>query len=127
MAAPLGKLRGEVSFNHVRFRFSPDISVLEDVSFRIPAGSICAVVGASGAGKSTLADLVLRFYDPDSGAVTIDGHDVRALRLSDLRREVALVEQTPYLFRASVRENIAYGKPGATLDEIRACARDARD
>jgi len=124
-AGPLGKLRGDVCFNHVRFRFSPDVSVLEDVSFRIPAGSICAVVGASGAGKSTLADLVLRFYDPDSGAVTIDGHDVRALRLSDLRREVALVEQTPYLFRASVRENIAYGKPGATLDEIRACARNA--
>jgi ABC-type multidrug transport system fused ATPase/permease subunit len=83
------------------------------------------VVGASGAGKSTLADLVLRFYDPDSGAVTVDGHDVRTLRLSDLRRDVALVEQTPYLFRASVRENIAYGKPGATLDEIRTCARNA--
>jgi ATP-binding cassette subfamily B protein len=124
-AAPHAKLRGEVSFDHVRFRFSPDISVLEDVSFRIPAGSICAVVGASGAGKSTLADLVLRLYDPDSGVVTIDGHDVRTLRLSDLRRDVALVEQTPYLFRASVRENIAYGKPGATLDEVRACARDA--
>ena len=62
---------------------------------------------------------------PEFGAVRIDGHDVRTLRLSDLRREVALVEQTPYLFRASVRENIAYGKPGATLEEIRACARDA--
>jgi len=124
-AAPCGKLRGEISFDHVRFRFSPDTSVLEDVSFRIPAGSICAVVGASGAGKSTLADLVLRFYDPDSGAVTIDGRDVRTLRLSDLRRDVALVEQTPYLFRASVRENIAYGKRGATLDEIRTCARNA--
>jgi ATP-binding cassette subfamily B protein len=124
-ARPYGKLRGEVFFDHVRFRFSPDTSVLEDVCFRIPAGCICAVVGASGAGKSTLADLILRFYDPDSGAVTIDGRDVRALRLGDLRREVALVEQTPYLFRASVRENIAYGKPGATLDQIRACARDA--
>jgi ATP-binding cassette, subfamily B, bacterial len=124
-AAPCGKLRGDISFDHVHFRYSPDISVLEDVSFRMPAGSICAVVGASGAGKSTLADLILRFYDPKSGSVSIDGHDVRSLRLSDLRREVALVEQTPYLFRASVRENIAYGKPGATLEEIRACARNA--
>jgi ATP-binding cassette subfamily B protein len=124
-AAPHGKLRGEISFDHVRFRFSPDISVLEDISFCIPAGSICAVVGASGAGKSTLADLVVRFYDPESGAVRIDGHDIRTLRLSDLRRDVALVEQTPYLFRATVRENIAYGRPGATLEEIRACARHA--
>jgi ATP-binding cassette subfamily B protein len=124
-AQPRGRLRGEVLFDQVRFRFSPDVSVLEDVSFCIPAGSICAVVGASGAGKSTLADLVLRFYDPESGAVRIDGYDVRTLRLGDLRRDVALVEQTPYLFRASVRENIAYGKPGATFDEIRACARHA--
>jgi ATP-binding cassette, subfamily B, bacterial len=124
-AAPCGRLRGEISFNHVRFRFSPDISVLEDISFRIPAGSFCAVVGASGVGKSTLADLVLRFYDPEAGTVSIDGHDIRTLRLSNLRRDVALVEQTPYLFRASVRDNIAYGKPSATLDEIRACARDA--
>jgi ATP-binding cassette subfamily B protein len=124
-AVSCGKLRGEISFNHVRFRFSPDTPVLENVSFHVPPGSICAVVGASGAGKSTLADLIVRFYDPDSGAVAIDGHDIRSLRLSDIRREVALVEQTPYLFRASVRENIAYGKPGATLDEIRACARSA--
>ena len=102
-----------------------DVPVLEEISLRIPAGSICAIVGASGSGKSTLSDLLLRFYDPDSGSLTIDGIDLRDLRMTDLRSNVALVEQTPFLFRATIRENIAYGKPGATLDEIRACARDA--
>jgi ATP-binding cassette, subfamily B, bacterial len=118
-------LRGDIAFDRVRFRFSSDVPVLEDVSFRIPAGSLCAVVGVSGSGKSTMADLLLRFYDPDSGSITIGGLDLRNLRLQDLRREVALVEQTPFLFRATVRENIAYGKPGATLDEIRSAARAA--
>jgi ATP-binding cassette, subfamily B, bacterial len=115
--------RGDVAFDRVRFRYSQDVPVLEDVSFQIPAGSLCAIVGASGSGKSTISDLLLRFYDPESGAVTIDGIDLRNLRLQDLRREVALVEQTPFLFRATIRENIAYGKPGATLDEIRGAAR----
>jgi ATP-binding cassette subfamily B protein len=118
-------LRSEIAFDHVRFRYSADVPVLEDVSFRIPAGSLCALVGPSGSGKSTLADLLLRFYDPDSGSITIGGVDLRALRLQDLRREIALVEQTPFLFRATIKENIAYGKPGAGDDEIRACARDA--
>jgi len=118
-------LRGDIVFDHVRFRFSDDVPVLEDVSFRIPAGRICAIVGASGSGKSTISDLLVRFYDPVSGAVTIDGIDLRGLRLQDLRREIALVEQTPFLFRATIKENISYGKPAATLEEIRACARDA--
>jgi ATP-binding cassette, subfamily B, bacterial len=126
-AAALGcpAFRGDIAFDRVKFRYSADVPVLEDVSFQIPAGCLCAIVGASGSGKSTISDLLLRFYDPDSGAVTIDGNDLRSLRLQDLRREVALVEQTPFLFRATIRENIAYGKPGATLDEIRAAARSA--
>jgi len=124
-AVALPALRGDIAFDRVRFRFSDDVPVLEDVSFQIPAGSVFAIVGASGSGKSTLSDLLLRFYDPDSGAIAIDGVDLRELRLQDLRREIAIVEQTPFLFRASIRENISYGRPGATLDEIRDCARDA--
>jgi len=118
-------LRGEISFERVRFRFSSDVPVLEDVSFQIPARKLCAIVGASGSGKSTLADLLLRFYDPDSGSITIDGRDLRTLRIKDLRREIVLVEQTPFLFRATIRENIAYGKPAAAFDEIRVAARAA--
>jgi len=119
------KLSGEIHFDRVRFRHAADVPVLEEISLRIPHGSLCAIVGASGSGKSTMSDLLLRFYDPDSGAVTINGIDLRDLRMHDLRRDVALVEQTPFLFRATIRENIAYGKPGAALEEIRACARDA--
>jgi ATP-binding cassette, subfamily B, bacterial len=115
-------VRQAVSFERVGFCYTGDVPVLRDVSFTIPAGQICAIVGASGAGKSTLADLLLRFYDPDAGTIAIDGQDIRKLRLNDLRRQVAMVEQTPYLFRASVRENIAYGRPGASLDEVRVCA-----
>jgi ATP-binding cassette subfamily B protein len=118
-------LHAEIAFDHVSFRHSADIPVLEDVSLRIPAGKLCAIVGPSGSGKSTLADLLLRFYDPDSGSITIGGVDLRSLRLQDLRREIALVEQTPFLFRATIKENIFYGKPGAGDDEIRACAGDA--
>ena len=124
-AIPHPSLCGDIVFDRVRFRYSHDVPVLEDVSFQVPAGSLCAIVGASGSGKSTLSDLLLRFYDPGGGAITIDRVDLRDLRLQDLRREVALVEQTPFLFRATMRENIAYGKPGASMAEIRACARDA--
>jgi ATP-binding cassette subfamily B protein len=127
IAAPasLPFVRQAVSFAQVRFRYTADAPVLQDVSFTIPAGQICAIVGASGAGKSTLADLLLRFYDPDGGTIAIDGQDIRQSRLDDLRRQVAMVEQTPYLFRATVRENIAYGRPEATLDEVRICAAAA--
>jgi|tagenome__1003787_1003787.scaffolds.fasta_scaffold20966754_3 ATP-binding cassette subfamily B protein len=118
-------LGGEVLFDRVRFRHAADVPVLEEISLRIPAGSICAIVGPSGSGKSTMSDLLLRFYDPDSGSLTIGGIDLRDLRMTDLRSNVALVEQTPFLSRATIRENIAYGKPGSPLDEIRACARDA--
>jgi len=126
-AAPvsLPGVRQAISFDRVGFCYSSNVPVLRDVSFTIPAGQICAIVGASGAGKSTVADLLLRFYDPDAGTIAIDGQDIRKLRLNDLRRQVAMVEQTPYLFRASVRENIAYGRPEATLDEVRVCAAAA--
>lgn len=123
-AAKLDKVRGEIVFQDVSFRYD-NSPVLQEVSFRIEPGTICAILGQSGAGKSTLADLLVRFYDPDQGAVRLDGRDLRDIRLSELRREVALVDQSSFLFQASVRENLAYGKPDATLDEITAAARAA--
>jgi ATP-binding cassette, subfamily B, bacterial len=122
---PLPCVRHAITFERVRFQYGHDVPVLRDVSFTIPAGQMCAIVGASGAGKSTLADLLLRFHDVDSGSITIDGQDIRELRLEDLRRQIAMVEQTPYFFRASIRENIAYGRPEATVEEIRNCAAAA--
>ncbi len=122
---PLPCVRHAITFEKVRFQYGHDMPVLRDVSFTIPAGQMCAIVGASGAGKSTLADLLLRFHDVDSGSISIDGRDIRELRLEDLRQQVAMVEQTPYFFRASIRENIAYGRPEATLEEIRNCAAAA--
>ena len=124
-AAAISSLRGGIVFNHVRFRYVDDVPVIDDASFHIPAGSLCAVVGPSGAGKSTIADLLMRLYDPQCGTISIDGHDLRDMRFEDLRREIAVVEQTPYLFAATVQENIAYGRQGATFDEIRSCATSA--
>jgi len=91
----------------------------------VATGGICAILGPSGAGKSTLADLLVRFYDPDAGAIRIDGRDLRDLPLADVRRAVMLVDQAPYLFHASVRENIAYARPDAGDDEIASAAKAA--
>ena len=124
-ARALDDVRGVVDFDRVFFRYSENIPVIDEVSFHVPAGALCVVVGSSGAGKSTLVDLLLRFYDPESGTIRIDGHDLRDLQFQDLRRHIAVVEQTPYFFRASVRENIAYGRPDASLDEIRDCCKAA--
>ena len=124
-AVSLPRVRGEIAFERVGFRYSPEVPLLNEVSFRVPAGALCVIVGPSGAGKSTMADLLLRFYDPESGRVLIDGHDARDLRLDDLRRAVAMVEQTPHLFHATIGENISYGNPSAPLSDIRACARAA--
>ncbi len=123
-AKPLGTVRGEIELDRVSFGYSGE-SVLQDLSFCVPAGTICAIVGPSGAGKSTLADLLVRFYDPDAGAIRIDGRDLRSLPLSDLRRAVMLVDQAPYLFHASIRENIAYARPGAGDDAIVSAAKAA--
>ena len=99
--------------------------VLDELSFRVKPGTICAIVGPSGAGKSTLADLLVRFYDPERGSIRLDGRDLRELRLEDLRREVMLLDQSPYLLNATVRENIAYARPDATMGEIVEAARAA--
>jgi ATP-binding cassette subfamily B protein len=119
---PLRAARGEVRFENVSFRYGAEL-VLDQACFHVPAGTLCAIVGTSGAGKSTLADLLLRFYDPESGRVTLDGYDLRGLRLHDLRRQVALVDQNTYLMHATVRDNIAYACPEATTEEIEAAAK----
>jgi ATP-binding cassette subfamily B protein len=123
-AKPLANVRGEIEFDRVSFSYGGD-NVLEDLSFKVAPGTICAILGPSGAGKSTLADLMVRFYDPDAGAIRIDGRDVRDLPLENLRHAILLVDQAPYLFHASVRENIAYTRPGATDDEIVSAAQAA--
>jgi ATP-binding cassette, subfamily B, bacterial len=121
---PLTSVRGEIACANVTLRHDRAV-VLDEISFRVPAGSICALVGPSGVGKSTIADLLLRFHDPDSGSVTLDGRDLRDLRLSDLRSHIALVDQSPYLINASIAENIAYARPEASREEIIAAARVA--
>lgn len=121
---PMGVARGDIKCRGVTFRYDNQ-AVLDGLSFHVPAGTICAIVGPSGVGKSTLADLLVRFYDPQEGAIRLDGRDLRELRLADLRRQVMLLEQSPFLFHASVRENIAYARPEATEEEIVAAARAA--
>ncbi|MBI2318125.1 MAG: ABC transporter ATP-binding protein [Betaproteobacteria bacterium] len=122
-------LRGEIAFERVDFAYDGGEAVLREVSFRIPAGSRVALVGASGAGKSTVANLVLRLYEPQRGRVLIDGVDVRCYRRESLRREVGVVLQEALLFGTTLRENIAYGKPDASDEEIEgaACAAGAHE
>jgi ATP-binding cassette subfamily B protein len=116
------EVRGEVVFDHVTFGYRPEYPALIDVVLTAPAGETTAFVGATGSGKTTLVKLLLRFYDVDSGAVTLDGHDIRELRVHDLRRAIGLVSQDVFLFHGTVRENIAYGRPDATLEQIEAAA-----
>src|SRR5262249_40117638 len=119
------RLRGEIVFDHVSFDYGNGKKVLDDVSFAIASGQRVALVGPSGSGKSTVASLLLRFYDPKSGEIKVDGVDVRCYQRESLRREVGIVLQDSILFGASVRENIAYGKPDASRDEIEEAARQA--
>jgi ATP-binding cassette subfamily B protein len=114
--------RGGIDFDRVRFAYAGDRVVLPDLDLHIPAGQTIALVGSTGAGKSTLAKLIARFYDPTEGAVRLDGVDLRRLHPKDLRRAIVMVTQEAYLFSGSVAENIALGKPDATIDEIEAAA-----
>jgi len=115
--------RGHVAFENVRFAYKDDRVVLPDFSLDIPAGQTVALVGSTGAGKSTLAKLISRFYDPTEGTVALDGVDLRKLHPKDLRRAIVMVTQEAYLFSGSVADNIAIGKPEASLDEIKAAAK----
>jgi ATP-binding cassette subfamily B protein len=125
-ARPLRAGDGEVSFEHVTFGYRTDLPVLRDFSLRIPAGTAVALVGPTGCGKSTVARLLPRFYDPEAGAIRIDGADIREVRLDELRRNIGLVFEDTFLFSDSVRNNIAYGKLDASDEEIEAAARLAQ-
>jgi len=121
--APIRELEGEVTFDNVRFGYKPDVEVLQGVSFHAPAGTTTALVGPSGAGKSTLIALIMAFHRPQSGRILVDGRDLAELRLRDYRKQLGVVMQDNFLFDGTVRENIAYGNPGATDEEIRAASR----
>jgi ATP-binding cassette subfamily B protein/subfamily B ATP-binding cassette protein MsbA len=120
-----GRAKGEIEFREVCFGYRAGRPVLEQINLKISAHSSLALVGPSGTGKTTLASLLLRFYDPTSGSILLDGHDLRSLRLNSLRQNIALVTQEPILFAASIRENIAYGRPEASRAEIEMASRAA--
>lgn len=125
-AKPLKNVKGNVCYEDVSFHYSDDDTpVLSHVSFEIPAGKSIALVGPSGSGKTTICSLLPRFYDVTEGRVTIDGNDVRKLTLESLRSQIGLVSQDVYLFGGSIKDNIAYGKPDATMDEIVDAAKKA--
>ena len=125
-AKPLKNVKGNVCYEDVSFHYSDDDTpVLSHVSFEIPAGKSIALVGPSGSGKTTICSLLPRFYDVTEGRVTIDGNDVRKLTLESLRSQIGLVSQDVYLFGGSIKDNIAYGKPDATMDEIVNAAKKA--
>ncbi len=125
-AAELRVADGAVHFEHVNFGYTPARPILHDVSFEVPAGKMVAVVGPSGAGKSTLARLLYRFYDIDSGHIRIDGQDTKQVTQSSLRQAIGIVPQDTVLFNDTVAYNIAYGRVGATQEEVEAAARAAR-
>jgi len=124
-ALPAKGLRGEIVFRDVSFDYGDGRDVLRNVSFAVAPGQRLALVGVSGAGKSTIVSLILRLYEPQQGAILIDGRDIRQYRRASLRRHIGLVLQQSILFGATIRENIAYGKPRATSQEIEAAARAA--
>ena len=123
----LEKLRGQIEFKNVSFSYPnrPDIKVLKDVSFSVPSGKTIAICGSSGAGKSTIVQLIQRFYDFDSGLITIDGEDIKGLDMKWLRSQMSLVSQEPVLFAMSIKENIKLGKLEASDEEIEEAAKYA--
>jgi ATP-binding cassette subfamily B protein len=123
---PRSAVHGEVAFENVTFCYRGDKRpVIRNLTLRVPAGQTAAIVGATGAGKSTVIKLLLRFYDVQEGRVCLDGHDLRTLKLNDLRHAIGLVSQDVFLFHGTVRENIAYGKFGASMEEIVEAAKIA--
>jgi len=118
-------ISGEVTFDGVRFGYDKSNPVIKNMSFTAKPGEMIGLVGKSGAGKSTTINLVCRFYEPDSGAIKIDGKDYREISLQDMRNQIGVVLQEPFLFNGTIAENIAYGKPGASFEEVIEAARAA--
>jgi ATP-binding cassette subfamily B protein/subfamily B ATP-binding cassette protein MsbA len=125
-AIAIEKTNGAISFQKVSFGYDSDREILSNVNLEIAPNQIIALVGGTGAGKSTLLSLVPRFYDPTAGGLTLDGRDIREITKKSLRQQIAIVLQDTLLFSTTVRENIAYGRPGATDEEIREAARRAQ-
>ena len=122
-AISVSQLRGDIAFNNVSFSYVDGKKILDNVSFRIKPGERVALVGASGAGKSTIANLIIRLYEPQTGTILIDGQNIQRYQRASLRQEIGVVLQDPVLFGTSIKENIAYGKPEASMDEIEHAAR----
>jgi ATP-binding cassette subfamily B protein len=114
---------GRVEFEHISFRYHPDTPLIDDLSLVAAPGHTVAIVGPTGAGKTTLVNLVMRFYELDGGRITLDGVDIATMRREDLRGEIGMVLQDTWLFGGTIRDNIAYGRPGASEEEILAAAR----
>lgn len=126
VVSPSHRVRGEVRFDQVQFHYRPDVPVIKGLAVSVPPGERVALVGPSGAGKSTMLKLLMRFYDVKGGAVTIDGQDIRDLPVAYLRQQIGFVQQEPFLFNGTVRENILYGDLAAGRDRLEAAAHAAR-
>jgi len=124
-AVPMGAIRGQVTFDHVSFSYVDDSPVLQDVSFEVKPGQVVALLGPTGSGKSTITNLIPRFYETTQGTIRIDGTDIRTVTLESLRSQIGIVLQETLLFATTIRENIAFGRPEATQEEIEAAARAA--
>jgi ATP-binding cassette subfamily B protein len=124
-AEPLTHVKGDIEYRDITFAYNNNVTVLEHVNLKIPAGSTCALVGPSGGGKTTLCHLLPRFYEIRQGSILIDGKDIRSLTLDSLRRNIGIVQQDVFLFAGSIRENIAYGRIDASEEEITEAARRA--
>ncbi len=120
---PLGSRRGEVAFDHVAFSYDPEVRLIEDLSLVARPGQTVAIVGPTGAGKTTLVNLVMRFYDLDGGRITLDGVDIASMPRAALRSQIGMVLQDTWLFEGTIRDNIAYGRPDATEEDILEAAR----
>ena len=125
-AVAIQQVEGQVAMDHVKFGYNPGKTIIHDLSFTAPPGSLTAIVGPTGAGKTTLINLLMRFYDPQSGAITLDGRDIQQITRKSLRLSYAMVLQDTWLFTGTIFENLAYGKKGATLEEVQKAAKAAR-
>jgi len=124
-AIEVDRVKGKIEFRNVSFRYVDDVPVLKNVSFKVNPGEMIALVGPTGVGKTTIANLIPRFYDPDSGQILIDDIDIRKIKLSSLRKQISMVSQDVFLFNGTVKENILYGRPDATDEEVIAAAKAA--